>query len=83
MTKYKLKIKGDGPLEYHLGCDNHLDPEPDGILVVVPRKYISKVLDSFTKMLPGEDLPNVRSPLQKNDHPKLDNSELASEYLIT
>ena len=25
--KYNLKIKGDGPLEYHLGCDYHLDPD--------------------------------------------------------
>ena len=34
-------------------------------------------------MFPGENLPNVRSPLEKNDHPELDNSELASEELIT
>ena len=25
MRKFKLKIKGDGPLEYHLGCDYKLD----------------------------------------------------------
>ena len=30
-TKIKLKIKGDGPLEYHLGCDYKLDK--DGTLV--------------------------------------------------
>ena len=29
--KFKLKIKGDGPLEYHLGCDYKLDK--DGTLV--------------------------------------------------
>ena len=29
--KFKLKIKGDGPLEYHLGCDYKLDK--DGMLV--------------------------------------------------
>ena len=23
--KFQLKIKGDGPLEYHLGCDNKLE----------------------------------------------------------
>ena len=26
--KHNLKIKGDGPLKYHLGCDYHLDPGP-------------------------------------------------------
>ena len=34
-------------------------------------------------MFPGESLPQVKSPLDKNDHPKLDNSELASDDLIT
>ena len=25
--KFKVKIKGDGPLEYHLGCDYKLDED--------------------------------------------------------
>ena len=41
------------------------------------------MLDSFQQMLPGETLPQVKSPLDKNDHPELDNSELANEDLIT
>ena len=45
--KFKLKIKGDGPLEYHLGCDYKLDK--DGILVAQPTKYINKILDSYKK----------------------------------
>ena len=52
--KHNLKIKGDGPLKYHLGCDYHLDP--DGTLVALPKKYISKILDSFHQMFPGETL---------------------------
>ena len=79
--KHNLKIKGDGPLKYHLGCDYHLDP--DGTLVALPKRYISKILDSFHQMFPGESLPQVKSPLDKNDHPELDNSELASDDLIT
>ena len=34
-------------------------------------------------MFPGESLPQVKSALDKNDHPELDNSELASDDLIT
>ena len=34
-------------------------------------------------MFPGESLPQVKSSLDKNDHPELDNSELASDDLIT
>ena len=79
--KYNLKIKREGPLKYHLGCDYDLDP--DGTLVAQPKKYISKILESFHQMFPGENLPQVKSPLDKNDHPELDNSELVSDDLIT
>ena len=57
--------------------------DPHGTLVAQPKKYISKILDSFHQMFPGESLPQVKSPLDKNDHPELDNSELASDDLIT
>ena len=57
--------------------------DPDGTLVAQPKKYISKILDFFHQMFPGESLPQVNPPLDKNDHPELDNSELASDDLIT
>ena len=34
-------------------------------------------------MFPGENLPHVKSPLEKNDHPEQDNTDLANEDLIT
>ena len=77
--KHNLKIKGDGPLKYHLRCDYHLDP--DGTLIALPIK--SKILDSFHQMFPGGSLCQVKSPLDKNDHPELDKSELANDDLIT
>ena len=33
--KHNLKIKADGPLKYHLGCDYHMDP--DCTLVAQPK----------------------------------------------
>ena len=72
--KFNLKIKGDGPLEYHLGCDYTRDP--DKTLVTTPKKYINKILDSYSKMFPDDKTNNIKSPLEKNDHPELDNSEL-------
>ena len=79
--KFKLKIKADGPLEYHLGCDYKLDK--DGTLIAQPIKYISKILVSLKKMFPGENFINSKSPLEKNDHPELDNSESCNEEQIT
>ena len=37
-SKYKLKVKGDRPLTYHLGADYYQDP--DGTMVSQPNKYI-------------------------------------------
>ena len=65
--KFKLKIKGDGPLKYHLGCDYKLDK--DGTLVAQPTRYINKVLESYKKMLPDENF-NAKSPLAINDPPR-------------
>ena len=76
--KFKLKIKGDGPLEYHLGCDYKL--HKDNTLVAQPIKYINKILESYKKMYPDE---NIKAPLKKNDHPELDNTELCNKEQIT
>ena len=62
--KIKLKIKGDGPLEYHLGCGYKLDK--DGTLVPQPIKYMNKMYQSYKKMFPNENFLNVKSPLEKN-----------------
>ena len=76
-----LQIKGDRPLEYHLGCDYKLDK--DGTLIAQPIKYITKILGSFKKMFPSENFISSKSPLEKNDHPELDNSESCNEEQIT
>ena len=41
--KFKLKLKGIGPINYHLGCGYTKDE--DGILVADPRKYVEKYLN--------------------------------------
>ena len=79
--KYHLMIKGDGKLTYNLGADYFEDP--DGTFVSQPKKYI----DKLDKGLFNEDPPKVyKTPLDKNDHPELDTSEIlegdmAAKYL--
>ena len=53
--KLKLKIKGDGPLEYHLSCDYKLDK--DNTLVAQPMKYINKIVEAYKKMFPMIQFP--------------------------
>ena len=79
--KFILKIKGDGLLEDHLGCDYKLDK--DGTLVGQPTKYINKILESYKKMFLKENFINAKSPREKNDHPELDKAELCNEEQIT
>ena len=43
-----LKLKGVGPLEYHLGCTYKKDP--DGTLAADPRRYVNKILESYERM---------------------------------
>ena len=52
-NKFKLKIKRDGPLEYHHGCEYKVDK--DGTLVPQPTKYINEILDSSKKMFPNDN----------------------------
>ena len=61
--KCMLKIKGDGPLEYHLGCDYKQDK--DGTLVAQSTRYINKISESYKKMFPTEDFINAKSPLKR------------------
>jgi hypothetical protein len=78
MEKYKYKLKGVGPIEYHLGCDFGRDP--DGTMFFGPRRYVSKMMSSYEKLFPGEKLFLYSSPLEKGDHPELDTStELGEE----
>ena len=83
-SKYHLKVKEDGKLTYHLGADYFEDP--DGTFVSQPKKYIDKLADT-NKRLINEDPPKgYKTPLDKNDHPELDTSEIlegdmAAKYL--
>ena len=72
-TKYKFKLKGTGPISYHLGCN--FDRDENGTLCFAPRKYIEKMEDSFVNMFGSKPKQIYASPLEKGDHPELDTSE--------
>ena len=69
--KYKYKLKGVGELQVHLGCDFFRDQ--DNILCYGSKRYIKKMLESYEKMH-GEKPKKASSPLEKNDHPEIDES---------
>jgi hypothetical protein len=57
---YKFKLKGTGPVEFHLGCNFFRDE--DGHLCFAPRKYVPRR---------NQDLPvtNRRTPMGDTDWP--------------
>jgi hypothetical protein len=73
---HKFKLKGTGPITFHLGCDFFRDE--DGNLCYAPRKYIEKCLENYKRIF-GEYPRQVVSPLVKGDHPELDTSELLDD----
>ena len=75
--KYNFKLKGTGPITFHLGCDFFRDP--DGTLCFAPRKYIDKMIGQYKQLFGEAPKQNVTSPLEKGDHPELDDSELLDE----
>ena len=75
--KYKYKLKGVGILSFHLGCDFFRDHE--NTLCFGPKKYIRKMLESYKSPNMFNESPHkARSPLEKGDHPELDDSDLCS-----
>jgi Reverse transcriptase (RNA-dependent DNA polymerase) len=73
---HKFKLKGVGPLTYHLGCDYFCDK--DGTLCYGPSNYIAKILDQFENMF-GCKPKEYTSPLEKGDHPEIDTTEELDE----
>ena len=76
MEEHKFKLKGTGPISFHLGCDFGRDE--DGTLYYAPKKYIEKILDNYRRLFGSYPKP-YQSPLVNNDHPELDTSELLNE----
>jgi hypothetical protein len=74
--QHKFKLKGVGPLIYHLIYDYFRDQ--DGTLCFGPRKYVTKIIDQFKNMY-GCKPKEYTSPLDKSDHPEFYTSEALDE----
>ena len=71
---HKFKLKGTGPMSFHIGCDYKRDSH--GVLCISPTKCIGKIVDGYKQMFGCSPPANISSPLEKGDHPEMDMSEL-------
>ena len=74
VDKHKFKLKGTGPISYHLGMEFFRDKH--GVLCISAKRYVEKMLDTYKRQF-GKMPPtnNCMSPLADGDHPELDDSE--------
>jgi Reverse transcriptase (RNA-dependent DNA polymerase) len=79
--RYKFKLKGTGPIDVHLGMTFHRDQE--GNLCISSANYVEKMIGTYEKYFGEKPKQNVMSPLEKGDHPELDDSELLDSQGIT
>ena len=71
---HSFKLKGTGPVDFHLGCDYFRDE--DGTLCVGPKKYIERMETAYKNHFGTTPSQRYQSPLDKGDHPELDDSPL-------
>ncbi len=73
------KLKGVGPMEYHLGADIYC--ESDGTLCFGAKSFISRLLRTYESIF-GVQPKEYSSPLDCNDHPELETSDELPELDI-
>jgi hypothetical protein len=78
-NKHKFKLKGTGPITFHLSMDFTRDE--DGTLYISPMKYVQKLIKNYAKLF-GMTPNEYASPLEKGYHPELDTSELCTTEQI-
>jgi hypothetical protein len=79
--QHKFKLKGTGPITFHLGMD--ITRDDDNTLCISPTKDLDKLAKNYEKSFGLKPNTSVMSPLEKGDHPELDTSELCTTEQIT
>ena len=70
---HKFKLKGTGELSFLLGCDYFRDK--DNVLCMAPKKYIEKMIGTYTRIFGVKPNRKYQSPFYRDDHPELDMSD--------
>lgn len=77
VTKNGYKLKGVGPISYHLGAD--FTSDDNGTLSYGSKKYNGKFIESY-KVTYGQYPQERTSPSLKGDHPELDDSPKLDDF---
>jgi hypothetical protein len=72
--QHKFKLKGTGPITFHLGMD--LTSDDDNTLCISLTRYIENLVKNYKTSFGMKPNTGFTSPLENGDHPELDTSEL-------
>ena len=76
--KKKFTLKGVGKPEYFLAADMGHKETPEKVFTMGCTTYIKKILGEFERIMGCSPKKGIMSPLDPNDHPELDTSDLLS-----
>ena len=74
IAPYNFKLKGWGPLIFHLGCG--FQRNSTDTLCMDPGKYMDQMKEAFVQHFGTKPVQKYRSLLQKYDPPELDTTLL-------
>ena len=74
---HKFRLKGTGPIKYHLGCDFTQDEL--STLCFAPRKCIEKMSKACFSYFRSKHSTACTSPLEHEYHPELDATPLRDQ----
>ena len=78
LTKaHGFKLKGTGPIDYHLGMTFRRNDR--GTLCISPKRYIDKMVGTYQQLFGTKPSTKALSPLEKGDHPEIDDSDFLDE----
>jgi hypothetical protein len=75
--KYNFKLKGTGPIDFHLG--QSFSWNEDGEMEISVKCYVDKMMDTYIQLY-GEKPRKASSPLEQNDHPEMDDSPFLGQH---
>jgi hypothetical protein len=71
---YNFQLKGSGPIKSHLGMAYSRDN--NGVLCLESKKYLQKMTATYDWHFGGKPKQVYHSPLEKDDHPKMDTADI-------
>ena len=81
IEKHKFKLKGAGPIEFHQGCDFVCVKQ--GALCFAPSKCADKMVASCDRKFGTKPkTTKITSPLERGDHPEIDNSDFLDDKAL-